>query len=55
MAAKPYLDVKEIGKPPLVGPRAKRRHVRSLTGNHLLPIPYFEPILNPTTSHRRLS
>ncbi|KAH9001920.1 glycosyltransferase family 35 protein [Lactarius hatsudake] len=26
-------DVSSIGKPPLIGPRAKRRHVRSLTGS----------------------
>ncbi|KAH8986590.1 glycosyltransferase family 35 protein [Lactarius akahatsu] len=26
-------DVSSIGKPPLIGPRAKRRHVRSLTGD----------------------
>ncbi len=26
-------DPTSIGKPPLTGPRAKRRHVRSLTGD----------------------
>ncbi|KAH9039129.1 glycosyltransferase family 35 protein [Lactarius pseudohatsudake] len=46
-------DVSSIGKPPLIGPRAKRRHVRSLTGSHYLYIPYFEPTrgTTPALSH----
>jgi starch phosphorylase len=28
-----FVDISKIGKPPLIGPRAKRRHVRSLTGD----------------------
>ena len=31
-----HLDTSEIGKPP-AAPRAKRRHVRSLTGTHIEP------------------
>jgi hypothetical protein len=47
MAASPFVDVSKIGKPP-ISSRPKRRHVRSLTGNHHLHILYFEPILIPT-------
>jgi hypothetical protein len=50
-AATSAFDVTSIGKPP-PGLRAKRRHVRSLTGRYYLHIPYFDPILNPTISYR---
>ena len=39
-----FLDTSKIGQAPLTGPRAKRRHVRSLTGSLRLHI--WGPILN---------